>query len=436
MADRVDLERVNKQADQQQTQPAGTAPRRGFFREHPKVKWALLALAVAAAIGGYFAYRYYANRVSTDDAQIDAHIDPISARVGGPVIAVRVNDNEHVTKGQVLVQIDPHDYQIAVERAQANLAAAEAAAHAAQTAVPITTTNTQSQLRTAEANVASARAGVRAAQNEVDAAKAKLNSALARLRESQARNTLAGQNLKRMEELVAKDEISRQQYDAAVAEARSAEAAVSAAEASIAQEKQNVAVAESHVAQAEGALQQAQAAQYAAETAPQQVAVSQARSRTAEAEIQQANAALAQAMLNLKYTTVVAPEDGVVGKKTVELGQVVQPGQPLMAIVPLSDVWVTANFKETDLEHMRPGDRAEFTVDALGGRKYKGYVQSLAPATGAKFSLLPPENATGNYVKVVQRVPVKIVLNPGENKDELLRPGMSVVATVFTGSKK
>jgi membrane fusion protein (multidrug efflux system) len=438
MADHVDLEREKRQ----EVRPAGSEPvpaepeRQGFFRRHPKVKWALLALAVVAAIGGYFAYRYYASRETTDDAQIDGHIDPISARVGGTVIAVNVNDNEHVNVGQVLVQIDPSDYQVAVERAKANLAAAEAAAHAAQTTVPITSTTTSSNIGTAEANVATARAGVNAAENEVAAAKAALNSAEAKLRESQARNTLAQQNLKRMELLVAKDEISRQQYDTAMAESRSAAAAVAAQEAAVAQARQAVAVAESHVAQAQGTLGQAQAGLRAAQTAPQQVAVSEARARTAQAEIQQAKAALDQAELNLSYTTIKAPVHGVVSKKTVEIGQVIQPGQPLMALIPLDDIWVTANFKETDLKNMRPGEKAEFSVDALGGRKYRGYVQSIAAATGARFSLLPPENATGNYVKVVQRVPVKIVLNPGENKDELLRPGMSVEATVFTNTGK
>jgi len=438
MADHVDLEREKRQ----EVRPAGSEPvpaepeRQGFFRRHPKVKWALLALAVVAAIGGYFAYRYYASRETTDDAQIDGHIDPISARVGGTVIAVNVNDNEHVNVGQVLVQIDPSDYQVAVERAKANLAAAEAAAHAAQTTVPITSTTTSSNIGTAEANVATARAGVNAAENEVAAAKAALNSAEAKLRESQARNTLAQQNLKRMELLVAKDEISRQQYDTAMAESRSAAAAVAAQEAAVAQARQAVAVAESHVAQAQGTLGQAQAGLRAARTAPQQVAVSEARARTAQAEIQQAKAALDQAELNLSYTTIKAPVHGVVSKKTVEIGQVIQPGQPLMALIPLDDIWVTANFKETDLKNMRPGEKAEFSVDALGGRKYSGYVQSIAAATGARFSLLPPENATGNYVKVVQRVPVKIVLNPGENKDELLRPGMSVEATVFTNTGK
>jgi membrane fusion protein (multidrug efflux system) len=436
MADHVDLEQEKRQelgpAEPLRSEPA----RQGFFRRHPKVKWALAALVLVAAIGGYFVYRYYANRETTDDAQIDGHIDPISARVGGTVIAVEVNDNEHVNVGQVLVRIDPSDYQVAVDKAKANLAAAEAAAHAAQTTVPITSTTTQSNIGTAEANVATARAGVNAAENEVAAAKAALNSAEAKLGEYQARNTLAQQNLKRMELLVSKDEISRQQYDAAVAESRSAAAAVAAQEAAVAQAKQAVAVAQSHVAQAQGTLGQAMANLRAAQTAPQQVAVSEARARTAQAEIQQAQAALAQAELNLSYTTIKAPVHGVVSKKTVEVGQVIQPGQPLMALIPLDDIWVTANFKETQLDNMRPGEKAEFSVDALGGRKYRGYVQSIAAATGARFSLLPPENATGNYVKVVQRVPVKIVLNPGENKDELLRPGMSVEATVFTKTAK
>jgi membrane fusion protein (multidrug efflux system) len=300
--------------------------------------------------------------------------------------------------------------------------------------VPITTTTTSGQVSTAGASVERAQAGVQAATRGVDVAKARLATAQARLREATAAATRTGRDLERMKQLVAKEEISQQQYDAAVAAADQARAAVDAAQAAIAEAEQGVQVAESQRIQATGGLTQAQADLRTARTAPQQVQLSRARAASAQARLQQAKAALEQARLNLQYTTIVAPADGVVSKKSVEPGQVVQPGQALLALVPLEDIWVTANFKETELRDMRVGQVASIAVDAYG-HTYNGHVQSIAAATGARFSLLPPENATGNYVKVVQRIPVKITFDKGQDPNHLLRPGMSVVVTVFTNSK-
>jgi membrane fusion protein (multidrug efflux system) len=238
-------------------------------------------------------------------------------------------------------------------------------------------------------------------------------------------------DVERLKGLVAKDEIPQMQFDTAVAQADAARAAADAAKSDVAAAQTAVSVAEHRASQARGAAAQAHANLATAKTAPQQLQITQARAVAAEARVKQAQAALAQAELNLEYTTIKAPTDGIVSRKTVEVGQVLQVGQPIMALVALEQVWVTANFKETQLELIRVGQRAVVEVDALGGKEFNGHVDSIAAATGAKFSLLPPENATGNYVKVVQRVPVKIVFEAGQDPNQLLRPGMSVTPTVF-----
>jgi membrane fusion protein (multidrug efflux system) len=403
-----------------------------YSRRRLPARWILLALVCAVAVTAYFLRNYYSTRESTDDAQIDAHINAISAKVGGTVTTVNVDDNQTAQAGTVLVEIDSRDYRVALDRARADLEVQRASARAAETVVPITSTTTASQLSRAEADVQAAGAALAAAQKEVEAARAQLRSIQARFEEAKARSTLAQQDLARMKQLVAQDEISRQQYDSAVAAADAARAGVDSAQAAVAQAEQGVPVAESHVAQARAVLARVEADVAAAGTGPQRVAVSQAESGSAQARIHQAEASLAQAELNLQYTRITAPVSGVVSKKTVEVGQVIQPGQPLMAIVPLENIWVTANFKETQLHQMRPGQPAIISVDAYGGSKFRARVDSIAAATGAKFSVLPPENATGNFVKVVQRVPVKIVLEEGQDPQHLLRPGMSVVATVIT----
>jgi membrane fusion protein (multidrug efflux system) len=369
---------------------------------------------------------------STDDAQIDGHITQVATRVGGTVIKVAVKDNQLVEEGTVLAEIDPRDYQVAVDRARAELADAQATATATGTGVPIAEVSTRSDVRTATGGVEEAQAGVAMAESQVKAAQAQLVATQARLREREATATKTARDVERLRPLLAKEEIPQQQFDAAVAAADSARAAADAAKSDIAAAETAVAVAQHRIAQSKATAAQAQAGLQSARTGPQQLQVTKARAAGAEARVKQAQAALEQAELNLSRTTIKAPSAGVVSRKTIEVGQVVQAGQPLMALVTLADVWVVANFKETQLRDMRVGQRATIDVDALGGREFKGHVDSLAAATGAKFSLLPPENATGNYVKVVQRVPVKIVFEPGQDSDHRLRPGMSVTPTVYT----
>ena len=375
--------------------------RSGFFREHPQAKWVILLVALLLVSGGVFVWHYYSVRESTDDAQIDGHIDPISARVSGTVLRVYYDDNQQVKAGDLLVELDPRDYQVAVERAKAQLASAEANSTAASVGVPLTTTTSSGELAAADAAVNSANHEIVAAQ--------------ARVQEAQANYTKAAADLKRMEQLVQKDEVSRQQYDSAVAAAAATKASLEAANAA--------------VANAQARAVQARAQADSAHTVPEQIRVTRAKAGAAQAEVDRDRALLAQAELNLQYTRVYASVDGIVSKRNVEPGQVVQAGQPLFAIVNLDDLWVTANFKETQLRDMHPGQPATIHVDAYD-HDYRGSVESIGGATGSKFSLLPAENATGNYVKVVQRIPIRIRISKGEDPNHQLRPGMSVVPTV------
>jgi membrane fusion protein (multidrug efflux system) len=271
-----------------------------------------------------------------------------------------------------------------------------------------------------------------AAQKEIEAARAHLATAQARLREADANATKAGRDVERLRGLLAKDEVSQQQFDAVAAAAEAQRAGADSARSQVAEAEAGIRVAESRLVQARAGQQQARSSLSSTQTVPEQIAAMKARAASAQARVEQAKASLAQAELNLQYTVIRAPATGVAARKSVNRGQVVQQGQPLLALVEIGDVWITANFKETQLERMRPGQRATVEVDAYGSWTLKGHVDSIAPATGARFSLLPPENATGNYVKVVQRVPVKIVLDAGQDPDHLLRPGMSVVPRVYT----
>jgi membrane fusion protein (multidrug efflux system) len=373
-----------------------------------------------------------AGRESTDDAQVDAHVTPVAARVGGTVARVSVSDNQQVDAGAVLVELDRRDYEIALDRAKADLADARAVASAAAANVPITSTTSAGNVATAQGGVQEAQAGVSEAGQSVEAARARLVTARARLREQEANATRAARDVERLKGLLAKDEISQQQFDAAVAAADASRAAADSARSQVQEAELAINVAESRLAASRAGQQRASAELRTAETGPQQVAATRARAESAEARVKQAEAAVKQAELNLDYAVVKAPAKGIVSRKSVEPGQVVQPGQPLMAIIPLDQVWITANFKETQLSEMRPGQPVTIKVDAYGGRKFKGHIESVAAATGSRFSLLPPENATGNFVKVVQRVPVKIVLEQGQDPEHLLRPGMSVTPTVQT----
>jgi len=399
--------------------------------QQPRVRIAIgVVLLVVAAVVVWFVVT--AGEESTDDAQVEGHVMQIAARVGGTVQRVPIEDNQRVEAGAVLVELDPRDYQVALDRARAELADAEASASAARSSVPITTTESKSNVTTAHGSVEQAQSTVEGALKEIEAAQARLTTAKARQREAEANAAKAARDVERLRGLLAKDEVSQQQFDATSAAADAQRAAVDSAVSQVAEADPGVRVAESKLTQAKAGEQQARAGLRTAETGPQQVQAMRARAEAADAHVQQQKAAVAQAELNLQYTTVKAPVAGIVSRKTVEAGQIVQLGQPLLALIPLENVWVTANFKETQLTNMKAGQKATVKVDAYGGKTFRGHVDSLAAATGARFSMLPPENATGNYVKVVQRIPVKIVLEPGQDPDHLLRPGMSVVPTVFT----
>lgn len=380
--------------------------KRSFFEEHPAARWIFLAVLLVVIVGGILVWRYYSVRETTDDAQIDGHLAPFSARVSGIVTAVNVNDNQRVNAGDILVQLDPKDYEVALEKAKADLQDAIATAQGAKTSVPITNITTGG-------NIDAARASLAAAQKDVEAANARVN-------EAKANYDKVAKDLERARMLVEKDEISRQQYDAAVANEAAARATVDASQATLS-------ASQSHVSQARAAVQTSL-------TAPQQVLVSRTRLGSAEAMVQQKQSVIDQAQLNLGYTSVRAPANGVVSNKSVEVGQVVQPGQPLASLIDIDDVWVTANFKEDQLRKMKVGQKVKIHVDAYD-RDYDGHVDSFAGASGARFSLLPPENATGNYVKVVQRLPVKIVFEKAQDPQHMLRPGLSVVPTVLTDTK-
>jgi len=394
----------------------GRPPARRRVKALRRILFALLGLIMIIAISVQL-YRYYAPWETTDDAQVDGYIYPVSSRISGYVTRVAVDDNQYVEAGTVLVQLDPKDYEVAVANARAVLAADVASAAALSANVPLTSVNTSSQLSSAQADVQNGNAAVAAAQRTFDAAEASL-------RQAEANDLKAQDDVNRYKPLADKDEIPQQRYTQAVNTEKATAAAVDAARAS-------ASAAEEAVAQARAKLEQIQSQLRYAQTAPQQISVQQSRAQAAVAETQRAAAILQQAQLNLQYATILAPVSGIVGQRSVHPGQNVSPGQQLMTIIPLDsqNVWVTANFKETQLTYMRPGQPVKIAVDAYG-RTYDGHVLNLAGASGARYSLLPPENATGNYVKVVQRVPVKIAFEKGQDSEHLLRPGMSVVPSV------
>jgi membrane fusion protein, multidrug efflux system len=353
----------------------------------------------------------------TDDAQINGHLIQVSARIAGQVQKVWVEDNQQVKKGDPIVDLDPRDLQVAVENAKAALASAEAAALAANVAVPLTSINTGSALSSANSDVSGSHAQVLQAQQQQQAAHA-------RVLQAQANDAKAQSDLQRYKPLVEKDVISKQQYDAAVAAAAAAAASVQDAMASEQAATEAVRVAREREAQSQAQLKYAQ-------TGPQQVAAQNAKARQAEAQVQQAKAQLDQAELNLSYTKILAPEAGIITRKSVEINQNIATGQNLLTLVSLEHIWVTANFKETQLRHMESNQNVEIKVDATG-KTYHGKVTQIGGATGSVLSLFPPENATGNYVKVVQRVPVRIDFTDLEHEDpnHSLRPGLSVEPNV------
>jgi membrane fusion protein (multidrug efflux system) len=406
-------------AAQPVSSPVEARYRRRALLGSKRAKWAIALVVLVLLVTGLFAWRYFASYESTDDAQIDGHINSVSARVSGHVIKLNVQDNQYVQQGTVLVEIDPADYQVAVEQAQAQYDDAMAQASAAGINVPMTNVNTSSQVSSAQAGVSNAKSAIAAARQQFEAAKAQVA-------EAEANDAKAQADLARYKQLIDKEEISSQQYDQAVAAAKASAATVLAARA-------GAEAASAQIEQAQGKLLQANADLRTADTAPQMMQATRSRAQSAEANALQKKAQLDQAQLNLQYTKIVAPATGVVSNRTVEVGQNLQVGQEMMKVVPLEDLWVTANFKETQLRRMKPGQPADIEVDA-NGKTYKGHVDSISGASGALFSLLPPENATGNYVKVVQRIPVKIVFEKDELKGHELRPGMSVEPKVWINS--
>jgi membrane fusion protein, multidrug efflux system len=377
--------------------------------------WIAIAALIVVLGGGVFLWRYFSGFETTDDAQVDVHLYPVSARISGYVEAVPVRDNQWVQKGDTLVEIDPKDYQVAVTKAQADLDTARAASRALNIDVPVSSADNASQLKFTSSDIEDAKHAIAAGEKQVAAAQA-------RIEEAEAQRVKAQDDVRRYHVLVVKQEVPKQTYDYAIAAAETQNAAVTAAKA-------EEAVAEQNVAGARSRLTEAVARNEAARAGPQRVASTRARALSAAADVAQKRAELARTELNLGYTRISAPVSGQVAKKVV-VGWNVGPGEQLLTIVPLNQVWITANFKETQLRHMRRGQKVEITCDS-NGRTYQGRVDSIAGATGPVFSLLPPENATGNYVKIVQRVPVKIVLEPGENRDHQLRPGMNVEAKVY-----
>lgn len=399
---------------------------------NPKIRLLLIiggAVVLLAVVGLLI---YYHNRESTDDAQVDGHITPVSSKIYGKVAEVLVDDNQAVKAGQVLVKIDPRDYQAALDQAKAALALAESEAQSAGVDVPRTREDVASGNSNADAQLLGAQADLASAQAKYEQAQtADLAFAQANVEKSRANARLAIADLARYTPLMEKDEISKQQFDAAKANADATASALRADEEKLVQAQQNVAVAKAQLDAAKAKVSQARAAVSLALADVKQVSMRTADAQAKLAKVEQARAALEAAELNLSYTEVRAPVDGVSTHKQVEVGQIVQQGQGLLVVVPLQNVWITANFKETQLKNMKQGQKAEVHVDTYG-KTFSGHVDSIAGATGAVLSLLPPENATGNYVKVVQRIPVKIVLDPIPPEKAVLRPGMNVDATVLT----
>ncbi len=382
-------------------------------------KFAVVGVVLLIVLGAAFFFWRSTFVEDTDDAQVDGNLYQISSRIAGQVVKVTVDDNQTVQAGQLLAAIDPTDYQVALDQAQANLASAQAEYAQATVNVPITQVTVGTVVSTTASDVKGSTDMVAQAEKQVEAANARVAEAKANALKAQA-------DVDRYTPLVEKDVISKQQYDAAVAAAAASKAAVAEAEAEVLAAQNAVASARQRLAQAE-----AQSAQ-SVKNGPDQVRVQQSRATAAEAAIQQAQARVEQARLNLGYTRITAPVAGIVNKKNVEVGANLAAGQDLMTIIPLTNLWVTANFKETQLTHMRAGQKVTIKVDAYGGRKFSGAVTQIGGATGSMLSLFPPENATGNYVKVVQRLPVRIDFTnlQQEDGDYVLRPGLSVTPVV------
>ncbi len=416
--------------DQQQQNPAGNSQQNNNPPSKPtqpdpvdagpakaRRRFIIIPVVILLVLAAGFFYWHSTLSEDTDDAQVDGDLYQVSARVSGQIIKVSVTDNQKVNQGDVIAEIDPRDYQVALEQAEAQLANAKASYLQANSNVPITSVQSRTQVQTSGSDVVTAEGAVVQAEKNVAAARARVDQARA--------NALKAQlDVDRYKPLVAKDVISKQQFDQAVAQADATRGALLEAQ-------QNVIAEEAAVAQTQSKLTSARSdAEQARQNGPKQVVVQQARAQAANADIMTAQSKVDQAKLNLSYCRITAPVTGIINKKNVAVGQNISPGQNMLTIIPLDNLWITANFKETQLEKMKVGQAVTIKVDALGGRKYHGHVIQVGGATGSRLSLFPPENATGNYVKVVQRIPVRIDLDKGENDDHLLRPGYSVVPEV------
>lgn len=380
-------------------------------------RWIAGFVGLLVGVSGYLWWQHSQGYESTDDAQIEGHLDSVSSRIAGTVTYINpaVENNQYVKAGTLLLELDPRDYQAELASAKATLDARSADQRAAQTAVPIANASAFGRLRAAQAAKAQAEANVEAEQ-------ANLVAAQHALERDQAIYDRAERDRQRYQALVQKQEISRSDYDARATDAATAAQSVEADRAAIRSTQQKI-------EQAKNVVVQRQALIDAANSAPEQVTSAQTKSQAASGQVEQAQADINAIRLNLSYTKIYAPASGVIGRKTVEIGNRVQPGQGLMVIVPVDDVWITANFKETQMKRMHPGQPVSIHVDTFD-RDYQGYVESMPGAAGPLFSLFPPENSTGNYVKVVQRFPVRIRLNKDQDPQHALRPGMSVEPTV------
>ena len=400
----TDIDQKKKESEQAEVKDPRQKSRRRF------IIILVVAILIVGALLWYWRSTFYED---TDDAQVNGNLIQLSSRISGNVIAVNFNENSQVKAGQVLAELDPTDYQNTVQQDEANLDAAQANLESAQVNVPVTRINSGTNINSAAATVGQANQGVVQAQHQLQANQAQVAQA-------QANYIKAKLDVERYTPLVQRDIISKQQFDQAVATA-------SADEASVNQAQQNVTAAQANVRMMRDKVTQTLAQLQYAKTGPDQVKIQKAKADQAQAQVEQARAELAEAKLNLSYCRIVAPVDGIIASKSIQVGQNVAVGQSMGTLASLNDIWITANFKETQLDNMRAGQPVTISVDAYGGRKYDGVITQIGGATGSVLSLFPPENATGNYVKVVQRVPVRIDLKyPSEDKDHLLRPGMSV----------
>jgi membrane fusion protein, multidrug efflux system len=402
------------QQNQEQNAPEVEAPEKKSRR-----KFIVIAVVLLLIVGAGLFYWHSTFIEDTDDAQVDGDLYQVSSRVAGQVIKVYVEDNQKVEQGQLLAEIDPKDYQVALDQAEANLASAQADYIQANSNVPITHVTTFTTINTSTSDVTGGQAAVAQAEQQKAAADARVAQAKA--------NALKAQlDVDRYTPLVQKDVISKQQFDAAVAQANASTASVVEAQADVIAAQEAIRQSQQKLAQSR--FQEAQSTK----NGPQQIRAQEARANSMGAAVKESAAKVEQARLNLSYCRIVAPTSGIINKKNVDVGVNLSIGQDLLTVVPVTNLWVTANFKETQLGEMKPGQAVTIKVDALGGRKFDGKITQIGGATGSMLSLFPPENATGNYVKVVQRIPVRIDFTnlQQENGDYALRPGFSVTPTV------